>query len=141
MSNENNEVAKPKQGFQRGVSGNPAGHPKSTKTKSERLFDKLMNSKGTNLERILDRVMTMAEAGDGWAAKAIMDRVFPARGRTIKLNLGGNPGEAVERVIAAMDVGELAPVEAKDVLDVLRARAEMVEAADVARRLEALERE
>jgi len=83
----------------------------------------------------------MAEEGDGWAAKAILDRVFPARGRTIKLNLGSNPAKAVDRVIAAMDAGELAPAEAKDVLDVLKARAEMVEAADVARRLEALEHE
>jgi hypothetical protein len=49
MSTANNELARPKQGFQKRVSGNLAGRPKSTKTKSERLFDKLMNSKADNL--------------------------------------------------------------------------------------------
>ena len=123
---------------------NKGGRPKgsaSTKSKSERLFDRLMNSRGDNLTRIVDKVMELAEAGDTGMIKAVLDRTLPARGRTVKLNLGGDPAKAVDRVIAAMDAGEITPAEAKDVLDVLRARAEMVEADDVAKRLEALERE
>jgi len=110
-----------------------------SKPKADRLFDKLMNSKGDNLTRILDRVLVMAEDGDSWAAKAILDRVFPARGRTVKLNLGSDPERAVDKVIAALDAGDVTPGEARDVLELLRVRAEMVEARDVERRLAALE--
>jgi hypothetical protein len=107
MSSENNELRKPTNGFKKGVSGNPAGRPKSTKTKSERLFDKLMNSKGDHLARIIDQVLKLAEEGDTAMIKAVMDRVFPARGRTIRLNLGDDPATAADRVIAAMDAGDV----------------------------------
>ena len=89
---------------------NKGGRPKgsaSTKSKSERLFDRLMNSRGDNLTRIVDKVMELAEAGDTGMIKAVLDRTLPARGRTVKLNLGGDPAKAVDRVIAAMDAGEI----------------------------------
>jgi hypothetical protein len=58
------------------------GRPKSTKSRQERLFDRLMNSRGKPLERIVDGKMAETDAGS-WACRAIMDRCFPARGRTI----------------------------------------------------------
>jgi hypothetical protein len=122
---------------------NKGGRPKdskSPKTKSERLFDRLMNSRGAKLERILDTVMAQAEQGDNACVRAIFDRVFPARGRTVKLSLGSDPVKAVDKVIAAMDAGALAPAEAKDVLDVLRAKIEMTNMVEFDKRLAALER-
>lgn len=44
---------------------------------------------------------------------------FPARGRVVRLNLAGDPADAVNRVIKAMDAGDITPAEAKDALDVL----------------------
>ena len=134
-----NTITPKPRGFQPGNPGRPKGTGKSTKSKSERLFDRLMNSKGATLERILERVMVMAENGDSWAAKAILDRTFPARGRVVKLNLSGDPATAIDRVIKALDAGDVTASEAMDFINVLRARTEMVEAAAIEQRLAALE--
>jgi hypothetical protein len=117
------------------------GRPKSMKSKSERLFDKLMNSRGSHLERILDQVLALAEQGDTSMIRTIMDRVFPVKGRTIKgLRLSGaDPAGAVDRVLKAVDDGDVTPDEAKSVLDVLRVRAELAESAEIEKRLAVLE--
>jgi hypothetical protein len=61
---------------------------------------------------------------------SISRSVFPARGRVVKLNLGGDPATAFDRVIGALDAGDITASEAKDFIDVLRARAEMIQTAD-----------
>ena len=143
MSSENNQLEqKPNNGFKPGVSGNPAGRPRGTKTRGEKLFDKLMASKGGNLNRIIDRVLQMAEEGDSWACRAILDRVWiPPKGRVTKINLGGDPTTAMGRVIAALEAGDVTASEARDYIDVLKAQAELIEARDLEARLAALERE
>jgi hypothetical protein len=113
--------------------GRPRGS-KSPKTKSERLFDRLMNSRGAKLERILDTVMAQAEQGDNACVRAIFDRVFPARGRTVKLSLRSI------RSLRQWTPAPWAPAEAKDVLDVLRAKIEMANMVEFDKRLAALER-
>jgi hypothetical protein len=75
--------------------GRPKGS-KSPKTKSERLFDRLMNSRGAKLEKILDTVIAQAEQGDNACVRAIFERAFPARGRTVKLSLSSDPVKAVD---------------------------------------------
>jgi hypothetical protein len=122
------------------LGGRPKGSTGTRKSKSERLFDRLLNSRGNKLERIIDKVLDLAEDGDTAMLKAVLDRAFPARGRAIKLNLSGDVASAADRVLAAMDRGDITPAEAKDALDVLRARAEIVEAAEFAKRLDVLER-
>jgi hypothetical protein len=118
------------------------GRPRSTKTKQERLFDRLMNSRGKPLERIVDGVLAMAERGDQWAAKEILARVFPIKGRCIKgLNLSGDdPVAAVDRILKAVDDGDVTPDEAKSLLDVVRTKVDLKEAATLENRLRALEK-
>jgi hypothetical protein len=74
------------------------GRPKGSRdlrSKSERLLDRLMNSRGDNLTRIVDGVLAMAEAGESWAAKAVLDRCWAVpRGRMVRLNQQ-NQGDTV----------------------------------------------
>jgi hypothetical protein len=117
------------------------GRPRSTKSKQERLFDRLMNSRGDNLTRLVDATLKMAEAGEQWAVKAIMDRCFPVKGRTITgLNLSGaDPVGAVDRILKSIDDGNITPEEAKSLLDVVRAKVELVKDAELEARLAKLE--
>jgi hypothetical protein len=98
-----------------------------------------MNSRGSNLERIVDQVLSLAEDGDTAMIKAVLDRVFPARGRTIKLNLGGDPATAADRIVKAMDAGDITPSEAMDAMNVLKARDELVQTVAFEKRLKMLE--
>jgi hypothetical protein len=113
----------------------------ATKTKSERLFSRLMNARDNQLEKIVDKMLELAGEGDIAMVKSIADRVFPVKsGRPIKLDLAGlNATDSVERVVRAMDDGDLTPTEARDVLEIIKTRAELAESADIARRIEALE--
>jgi hypothetical protein len=148
MSNDSNDLSKPNDGFKPGVSGNPTGRgggrPKGSRdlrSKSERLLDRLMSSRGANLERIVDGVLKMAEAGETWAAKAVLDRCWAVpRGRMVRLNLGGDPAAAMDRMVAAIGSGDISADEGKAFVDIVRARAELIEAKDLEARLTALER-
>jgi hypothetical protein len=74
------------------------------KSRAERLFSRLINAKDNQLEKIVDKTLELAANGDQWAAKAIFERVFPIKGRTIQgLNLSGaDPVGAVDRVLQAV---------------------------------------
>jgi hypothetical protein len=135
MTNENSDLPPNNHG------GRPKGS-RDLRSKSERLLDRLMNSRGDNLTRIVDGVLKMAESGESWAAKAVLDRCWAVpRGRMVRLNLGGDPVGAIDRVIGAVDSGDISAAEAKDFIDVIKARSELIEARDLEARLAALEQD
>jgi hypothetical protein len=128
---------------------NLGGRPKGSRTKSktEKLLDRLANSRGDNLTRIVDGVLKLAEGGEKWAAGAIMDRTWPApKGRIVKLDLPVGLGidgiaAAFDQIIAAVNEGVITAAEALDYAALLEKQAAMLERKDVEKRLEALERE
>ncbi len=140
MSNEINQIAttKPK--------GRPKGS-KETQGRAARLLDRLANSRGDNLTRIVDGVLKLAEGGEKWAAEAILARTWPApKGRMVKLDLPVGLGidgiaAAFDRIIAAVNDGVITAAEALDYAALLEKQAAMLERKDVEKRLEALERE
>jgi hypothetical protein len=135
MTTENNDLPPNNRG------GRPKGS-RDLRSKSERLLDRLMNSRGDNLTRIVDGVLKMAEGGESWAAKAVLDRCWAVpRGRMVRLNLGGDPATAMDRIIAAIDSGDISAAEGKDFVDIVKARAELIEARDLESRLDALEKD
>jgi hypothetical protein len=121
------------------LGGRPKGTRNPIKSKSERLFERLMGSRGGQLTRIVDQVLKLAEEGDATMIKSVMDRCFPARGRVIKIDLSGDPATAIDRVTAMLARGEATASECKNLIDVLKARVDIKEAAELEIRLTKLE--
>jgi hypothetical protein len=67
------ETTRPKQtwGFQKGVSGNPAGRPLGARHKTTIMAEKLMQD---SAEKVINAVVDAAAKGDMMAAKIIVDR-------------------------------------------------------------------
>jgi hypothetical protein len=120
---------------------------RGARSKSDRLLDRLANSRGDNLTRIVDAVIKLAESGEKWAAEAILARTWPApKGRVVKLDLPVGLGidgiaAAFDRIIAAVNAGAITPDEALACAALLEKQAAMLERKDVEARLAALERE
>jgi hypothetical protein len=91
--------------------------------------------------------MALAAEGQEWAAKAIMDRLWPApKGRVVKLDLPVGLGidgiaAAFDRIIAAVNVGAITPDEALACAALLEKQAAVLERKDIEARLTELERE
>jgi hypothetical protein len=82
-----------------------AGRPKGAKTnpnKTAKLLDRLANSRGETIVKIIDTVTKMAEGGERWAVEALFTRLWPApKGRTVKLDLP--VGVGIDGIAAAFD--------------------------------------
>ena len=124
---------------------NLGGRPKGSKdrpNKTARLMEKLASSNKAGIEKIIDTTVKLAEAGEPWAAQALLNRLWPVpKGRPVKLNLSGDNSTAIERVMAALEAGEISAGEAGEFISVIKARSEMVEAADMLKRVAALEKD
>jgi hypothetical protein len=111
--------------FVPGQSGNPAGKKPGTRNRATVLREALADGEDIAAARI---VIDKALAGDGVAARFIVDRLTPRpRGRPIALDLpeGKRAGDvlaASNATIAAMAAGEITPDEALTVTKVLDGR-------------------
>jgi Family of unknown function (DUF5681) len=66
--------------FQKGQSGNPAGRPFGSRNKATVLMEGLLEGEA---EAIARKAIEMAKGGDMAAIRMCMDRLAPARGRTM----------------------------------------------------------
>jgi hypothetical protein len=131
---ESNDDLMPKNG-----PGRPKGATGSAKSKSEQRFHKFMDGRGADLDRVLSQVLEMAAQGDVQCIKIVAERVWPARGRTVRLNLSGDLTTAADRVLKAMDAGDITPQEANEALGVLAKRDEIAQTQLFEQRLALLE--
>ena len=129
--------------FQKGQSGNPAGKPKGARHAVSTMVDALIEGEA---EALTQKALELANAGDTRMLLACLDRLAPARkSRPIKLDLpkvdtAADLPAAMGAVTDAMAGGEIDPDEAAAVTCVLEARRRAIETADLATRLEALEK-
>ena len=78
-------LKKGKKGFQKGVSGNPAGRPKGSQSLPTRLARKLL---GENAEELLLVLIEKAKAGDLTALRFCLERMVPpVRSTTVSIIL------------------------------------------------------
>jgi ribosomal protein L17 len=82
--------------FTKGRSGNPRGRPKKGETLTDLLRDKIeapktTREKLTRKEKIIEKLITLAEAGDLSALKYLFDRI------------DGRPKESIELTDGAVD--------------------------------------
>lgn len=121
-----------------GESGNPAGRKPGTT-----LAGKLRDAVGKEFDDITAAVIKAAKAGDMTAANLLLSRTCPAVRpvqEPIKVDMGGATlTERAGRILDAVSHGDLAPMDAKALLDGLGAVAKIAEIDELTKRIEALE--
>jgi len=74
--------------FQPGRSGNPAGRPRGSKSKSTQLVERLITGHVGDVKEILAVVVEQAKAGESWACREILARLWPVpRSRMVAFDL------------------------------------------------------
>lgn len=81
--------------FPKGVSGNPAGRPKKKQSLDKYLDEALLEGEATdgrsNIQAILDRLVSQAKAGNTKAAEMLLDRYFGKVPNQTDITTGGQP--------------------------------------------------
>lgn len=130
--------------FRKGVSGNPAGRTPGSRNRVLVALDAIGEA---GAEAVLARTIEAAQGGDMRAAELLLSRVWPARkGRPVlllglpKIEQAGDLVAAMARVAEAVAEGSITPDEGQAVAAVLEAERRAIETADLAARVEALEK-
>jgi hypothetical protein len=128
--------------FGPGQSGNHAGRPKGSRNRSTLALEAIFEGEAEKLSR---RAIEMALEGDGPAMKLCLDRLLsPHRDRSITFDLPAietaeDLPRATEAMLRAVASGEITPSEAADIGKAVSAHIEAITAADLHKRLAALE--
>lgn len=130
--------------FEPGRSGNPSGRPKGSRNRATKLCEDLL---GEDAEEVMQACIRRAKAGDGVALRLCIERLVPiraARDRAVELpafDVGkvGDLAAAAAAVIARAAAGEITLSEAREFMTLLDVQRRIMETADLAVRLEALE--
>jgi len=130
--------------FSSGVSGNPAGRPRGSRNRVTQLCSELL---AADAEAVFARLIKEAKRGEPLAMRLVVERLVPiraARDRVVEVDLP-DVGRAVDLVEAAAALvnhaasGEITLSEAKEFMGLLEGERKLMETADLAVRLEALE--
>ena len=133
-----NTPQKRRGGWQRGVSGNPAGR----KPGSGRIA-KLRAEIADEMPAIIATLIVAAKGGDVQAAKVLLSRSI-AELRPVETPApfrlpAGTLSEKADAVLAAIGSGDLAPAQGSQLIGALAAAAKVIEVDDVLRRIAAME--
>ena len=132
----------PRSAFKPGTSGNPAGKPAGTRSKSTQLLLVLMQD---GAQKITQAVIEAAQGGDLMAAKIILDRVMPpAKERPVCVDLPDTStsegvAAAQNAILQAVAAGELLPGEASTLSAIVEAKRRAIETQELAERITQLE--
>jgi hypothetical protein len=128
--------------FKPGKSGNPAGRPKGARHKVTVAIEALLDGQH---EKLTQKAIDLALAGDMQALRLCMDRLAPPRrDRPVTFDLPrietiADLPQATRAIMEAVAAGELTPSEAAELGKLVDAHAKAIEVTDLHRRLEALE--
>ncbi|MBB3230958.1 DUF5681 domain-containing protein [Halomonas stenophila] len=128
-------------GWHKGMkSPNPKGRPKGIVDKRHKVTQALLN----DAQEIATVVIEKAKEGDLQAASLILARVMPtlaAQAEKVQFNLDTSAplAQQVEQVLAATAEGEIAPDNAKRIIEVIGALGAIRQMDDIEARLKALE--
>lgn len=126
--------------FSPGKSGNPEGRPKGIPNPST----KLRQAIAADLPEIIDTLRQQALSGDVAAARLLLERALPplrpeSQPESV-VATGESLGERTEAVVKATLAGQLSPTAGAELVGVLAGSARVLEIAELAQRLELLER-
>lgn len=128
--------------FEKGQSGNPAGRPKGSRSRSTLAIEAILEGEA---EAITRKVIELALDGDGPALRMCMDRIAPPRkDRHVPFTLppivtAADAMKANAALVAAVADGELTPSEASDLGRLVETVIRGIELTDVQERLARLE--
>ena len=127
--------------WQKGMkSPNPKGRPKGIVDKRQKVTTAMLN----DAQEIASVVIEKAKTGDLQAASLVLARVMPtlaAQAEKVQFNLDTSAplAQQVEQVLAATAEGEIAPDNAKRIIEVIGALGAIRQMDDIEARLKALE--
>lgn len=128
--------------FQKGQSGNPAGRPKGSRSKTALKLEAILEGEA---EAVTRKAVTMAKAGDTVALRLVLDRLCPPRkDRPVQFDLpdmqtAKDVAGAIAAVVRAVAAGDLTPDEASTVANVIELQRRAIDTHDLADRLAAIE--
>src|SRR3984957_18171636 len=123
--------------FQIGQSGNPSGRPRGARNKRTLTLESIMEG---DSEVITRKAIEMAKGGHMAAIRLVVDRLAPAgKERPIDFELPAlnTPADAIAAsaaIAAAVSAGDLTPLEATRLSNVVHAYVQALEADDIERR-------
>lgn len=129
--------------FKAGASGNPAGRPKGVKDRRVALRELLE----PHAEKLVQKVVDLAMAGDVQAMRICIDRIIPPIREdrmSIKLPVIADVAgcaAAQAKIMEAVAEGELLPGEGEALAGLVDHQRRALETHDLAKRLEAIEQQ
>jgi hypothetical protein len=123
------------------------GRPRGSRSrpKANALMDRLAKAHAPEIKEIFEMTVKLAKAGEPWAAREILSRLWPApKSRMITFDLtpinSAADGEAaIGAVLAAVASGKISAEEADKIVSIIQAKVETQHARLVEERLAALE--
>ena len=143
MANNSENSGRHQGQFKSGQSGNPAGKPKGTRNKVTLAVEALLDGEAEELTR---KAIEIAKTGDISALRICLDRILPPRkDRPVafelpKIESAKDAANAISAVLAAVSSGEITPADAGEITKLLDAYVKAFETAELAERIEHLER-
>jgi len=134
---------KPSTRFQKGQSGNPAGKAKGTRNAATVALESLLDGQA---QALTQKAIDMALAGDMQALRLCIDRILPPRkDRPVTFALPAitsaqDAAKVTSAILAAVAAGEITPADAGEISKLVEAYVKAFETAELADRLERLER-
>lgn len=134
--NRSKQVARKASGrFQKGVSGNPGGRPKTA--------TELRNLLAEGAEHAAKVIIDKAKEGDVGACRIILDRIVPMSKPTLPLTPfyldDSNPQALARSVMQAIAAGTLSADQGKVILDGLASMMKVIEVVELEQRIAMLE--
>jgi hypothetical protein len=136
-----NKEARP-MGFKPGVSGNPAGRPRGTRTRATLAVESLFAAAG---EQLAKAALDQARGGDPLALRFCLARLLPVtRSRPLQLSLpdlacAADAVTASAQIIAAVAAGDITPADGNELLKLMESHTRLVQAVEIEARLKRIE--
>ena len=128
--------------FEEGKSGNPAGRPKGSRSRTALALEAILQGEAEASTRI---AIELAQEGDTVAMRLCLDRLIPVRKDRLitfalpEIETAADLTKATHALLAGVASGEITPSEAAELSKLVDAHVKAIEAEDFAKRLTALE--
>jgi len=128
-----------------GQSGNIKGKPRGIKSRANQLMDKLFSRNPQDLQDIVSKTIALAKAGEGWAAQAILSRLWPVpKGALMQFPLppiktAADVAAAQEGLLQAVANGQITAGAAVELSGIVTALGKALESSELESRILKLE--
>ena len=127
--------------FAPGVSGNPRGRPRGSRSAKTVALEQLLDDGGAD---VVAQLVKRAKLGRPWAVRLVIERILPRHEKRIELEIprmtrASEVAEGVATVIECAAAGEITIDEAREFLKLVELQRRAIETTDLAARLDLLE--